>query len=263
VRLRRLVLFAVAALAAGVAGAAIGAHSGESTPGPAPVAAGVPQPVAPAFTPGRPEPLRASPYQSSWAPVRVAATARSAPDARARVVARVDTTTPEDTTNIVVVLGRRADPSGRLWVKVRLAALPNSRTGWLPRSDLGGYGSVETRLVVDLRRLTATLLRRGRPIFRARVGVGQPQWPTPRGEFYVRNRLTKFAGPTYGPLAFGTSARSTHLTDWPDGGFIGIHGTDEPQLIPGRVSHGCIRMRNADILKLARLMPIGTPLTIA
>jgi len=175
VRLRRLVVLGVAALAAGVAGVAIGAHSGESTPGPAPVAAGVPQPVTPAFKPGRPEPLRPAPYRSSFAPVRVAGTARSAPDARAKVVARVETTTPEDTTNIVLVLGRRADRGGRVWVKVRLASLPNSRSGWLPRSALGGYASVETRLVVDLRRLTATLLRRGRPIFRARVGVGRPQ----------------------------------------------------------------------------------------
>jgi lipoprotein-anchoring transpeptidase ErfK/SrfK len=35
-----------------------------------------------------------------------------------------------------------------------------------------------------------------------------------------------------------------------------------PALVPGRVSHGCIRMRNADILTLARRMPIGTPLRI-
>jgi len=33
-------------------------------------------------------------------------------------------------------------------------------------------------------------------------------------------------------------------------------------LIPGRVSHGCVRMRNLDILKLSRMMPVGTPLTI-
>jgi lipoprotein-anchoring transpeptidase ErfK/SrfK len=52
------------------------------------------------------------------------------------------------------------------------------------------------------------------------------------------------------------------LTDWPGGGFIGIHGTDRPALIPGRISHGCIRMRNADILALARRMPVGTPVTI-
>jgi lipoprotein-anchoring transpeptidase ErfK/SrfK len=75
----------------------------------------------------------------------------------------------------------------------------------------------------------------------------------------VRNVTSPF----YGPVAFGTSARSRVLTDWPAGGFIGIHGTDQPEQIPGRISHGCIRMRNTDILRLARLMPIGTPLTIA
>jgi lipoprotein-anchoring transpeptidase ErfK/SrfK len=174
----------------------------------------------------------------------------------------VSTRTPEGTTNIVQVLGRREDAEGRLWLRVALATLPNGRSGWLPRDALGGYASVDTHLVVDLSSLTATLWKQGRAVFRAPVGVGQPRWPTPRGRFYVRNRLTRYAGPTYGPIAFGTSARSEHLTDWPGGGFIGIHGTDEPGLIPGRISHGCVRMRNRDILALARLMPIGTPLTI-
>jgi lipoprotein-anchoring transpeptidase ErfK/SrfK len=63
-------------------------------------------------------------------------------------------------------------------------------------------------------------------------------------------------------VAFGTTARSAVLTDWPDGGFVGIHGTSEPQLVPGRVSHGCIRLRNEDILRLVGLMPVGTPVTI-
>jgi hypothetical protein len=45
--------------------------------------------------------------------------------------------------------------------------------------------------------------------------VGQPQWPTPPGEFYVRDELTDYAGPFYGPVAFGTSVRSSVLTDWP------------------------------------------------
>jgi lipoprotein-anchoring transpeptidase ErfK/SrfK len=89
-----------------------------------------------------------------------------------------------------------------------------------------------------------------------------PAAPTPRGRFYVRNRLTRYRSPVYGPVAFGTSARSETITDWPAGGFVGIHGTDRPDLIPGRVSHGCVRMRNADILRLARLMPIGTPVRI-
>jgi hypothetical protein len=31
---------------------------------------------------------------------------------------------------------------------------------------------------------------------------------------------------------------------------------------PGRVSHGCVRLRNEDIVRLSRLMPVGTPVTI-
>jgi lipoprotein-anchoring transpeptidase ErfK/SrfK len=74
--------------------------------------------------------------------------------------------------------------------------------------------------------------------------------------------LSGFGNPFYGPIAYGTSAKSAVLTDWPGGGFVGIHGTNQPQLIPGRISHGCIRMRNRNILRLSRLMPVGTPLTI-
>lgn len=59
-------------------------------------------------------------------------------------------------------------------------------------------------------------------------------------------------------MAFGTSARSPKVSDWPAGGFVGIHGTNRPDLLPGRVSHGCIRLANRDILRLARLMSIGT-----
>ena len=99
-------------------------------------------------------------------------------------------------------------------------------------------------------------------MWRAPIGIGTDAAPTPAGVFYVRNRLTRYRSPFYGPVAFGTSARSATLTDWPGGGFIGIHGTDRPDLIPGRVSHGCIRLRNAAILRLARLMPIGTPVRI-
>jgi len=43
---------------------------------------------------------------------------------------------------------------------------------------------------------------------------------------------------------------------------IGIHGTDEPQLIPGRPSHGCVRMRNRDITRLWQLIQVGTPVEI-
>ena len=187
--------------------------------------------------------------------------ARAEPRAGARIVARIATRTPERTTNVVLALAR-AERGGRLWIKARLPVLPNNTVGWIPREALGGYNAVSTHLVVSTKTFTATLYRFRKPIFSARVGVGQSRWPTPTGQFYVRNKLTRYASPTYGPLAFGTSARSAVLTDWPAGGYVGIHGTNAPGLIPGRISHGCIRLRNADILRLAELMQPGTPLTV-
>jgi lipoprotein-anchoring transpeptidase ErfK/SrfK len=222
----------------------------------------LPEPVAPAFVPGKPKLLRMSAHVKRWAVVRTVVPARVAPHARAPTITELETQTPEGTTNIVLVLGNRVDGAGRLWIRVRLAVLDEPSTGWVPREALGSYGTVTTRLVVDLGSLQATLFRDGQEVFRADVGVGKPAWPTPRGDFYIRNKLTGYASPMYGPLAFGTSARSRVLTDWPADGFVGIHGTDRPDLLPGRVSHGCIRMRNHDILRLSKLMPIGTPLTI-
>jgi lipoprotein-anchoring transpeptidase ErfK/SrfK len=194
---------------------------------------------------------------SRWAHVLRPVAARSAPSASARTINVVSDTTPEGTNNLVLALESKGP-----WVRVRLAVLPNGTTGWVPRTALGPYRGVWTHLVVNRARRTATLRRRGKVIFRAPVGVGRSYLPTPRGEFYVRMKLAGFEDPMYGPIAFGTSGRAPNLTGWPGGGYIGIHGTDKPQLLPGAVSHGCIRMKNPDILRLARLMPVGTPVTV-
>ncbi len=217
---------------------------------------------APALRVQKPKPLRTERNLSYWSPVLRSVSVRASPAADSPEVALLATRTAEQTPNIVLTLGRSTDARGRVWTRVRLPVLPNNTTGWVPRSALGGLSVVRTRLVVDLERLSATLFRAGKRIFSAPIGVGAPQWPTPRGEFYIRNRLASYSSPFYGPVAFGTSARSEVLTDWPAGGYVGIHGTNQPELLPGRVSHGCIRMRNGDILRLARLLPVGTPLTI-
>jgi hypothetical protein len=196
-----------------------------------------------------------------WAFVIRRVVARSAPSRSAAPVTRLRLLTPENTTNLVQAIEGRRTARG-VWVRVRLPILPNNSTGWVPRRTLGNWRTVRTHLLVDRRRLTLTLYRAGRPVFWARVGVGKPQSPTPAGQFYVRNMLYGFDAPVYGPIAFGTSGRSPVLTDWPGGGFIGIHGTNEPGLLPGRVSNGCIRLRNAEMLRLARLLPVGTPMTV-
>lgn len=199
---------------------------------------------------------------SRWAYVDRTVAARSRPSASARVISRIHPLTPELTSNLALTLAGQINEKGEYWVQVRLPILPNGSTGWVPRNALGPFHKIWTRLVIDRTLFTATLYRRGAAVFTTRVGVGKSYWPTPAGEFYVRNRLTGFTDPIYGPIAFGTNARSAVLTDWPGGGFIGIHGTNQPQILPGRVSHGCVRMPNRAIRRLSRLMPLGTPVTI-
>jgi hypothetical protein len=250
----------LAAVLAGLGGAVLA--RGDDRAEPDAVAPRLPAAPAGALRIGAPERAASGRYESRWAPVRRPVVARARPSAGARPVVRLRTRTPEGTSNIVPALARAQDARGRLWVRVRLPVLPADTTGWVPRSALGGYGTVTTRLVIDRARFTATLYRDGRRIFHARVGVGAAGAPTPAGHFWVRNRLTRYDSPFYGPIALGTGARSPTLTDWPGGGFVGIHGTDRPDLVPGRVSHGCIRLRNRDIVRLSRLLPMGTPMTI-
>jgi lipoprotein-anchoring transpeptidase ErfK/SrfK len=98
-------------------------------------------------------------------------------------------------------------------------------------------------------------------LLRAPVAVGKPGAETPLGQnFYVQWRFVP-ADPFYGSYALETSAYSK-LSDWPGGGVVGIHGTNEPQLVGQAVSHGCIRMRNDDVAKLRSLAPLGTPIDI-
>jgi hypothetical protein len=89
--------------------------------------------------------------------------------------------TAEGTSNLVLVLGRRQDGEGAIWLRVRAPALPDNVDGWVPREALGGYTVVHTRLVLDLDALRATLYSNGEPVFEAQIGIGKPESPTPRG----------------------------------------------------------------------------------
>ncbi len=47
-----------------------------------------------------------------------------------------------------------------------------------------------------------------------------------------------------------------------DNGNYAIHGTNNPSSVGSFVSHGCIRMYNADVLDLYRRTQIGTEVTV-
>ncbi len=190
------------------------------------------------------------------------AAVRARPSTSARRVGRLHYLTEDGPFEVYPVLESHVAVGGRTWLRIRLPMRPNGRTGWVPAADLGSLRAVRTMLRVNRATLRATLYRDGRSVWSSPIGVGKASTPTPAGHFWVRSRLRGLRGdPVYGPYAFGTAAYSV-LSDWPGGGVVGIHGTDQPYLIPGRPSHGCVRVPNAAIARLWPLMPIGTPITI-
>jgi hypothetical protein len=200
----------------------------------------------------------------TWAAwVRKPVPVRARPSPRARAKGSLATATFHGSPEIVLVLGE-AEVRGRSWLRIRYSGL-GTRAGWIPHSAVWPeLLMTENRLVLDLSALRLRLMRGRRVIFSTPVGVGAGGSPTPRGRFYIRERLGPFsnANSIYGALAFGTSAFSPYRTDWPGGGQVGIHGTNQPGLIPGRISNGCVRLRNSAVLRLGRLMRVGTPLLV-
>jgi hypothetical protein len=185
------------------------------------------------------------------------------PTVTGRQVGRLRLLTEDGAGEVYIVLRRYVDEAKRTWLRIRVPRRPNGSTGWVLARELGPVHKIATHLVIDRTRLRATLYRAGRSIWSSPVGVGKPGTPTPRGNFWIREKLVALGGsnPIYGPYALGTSAYSV-LTDWPGGGVVGIHGTNQPELIPGRPSHGCVRVPNAAITRLYHLVPVGTPVTI-
>jgi L,D-transpeptidase catalytic domain len=199
---------------------------------------------------------------SRWAYPDNHARVRSRPTGHARRVATLHWLTEDNLPEIYLVLASWRDSHGNEWVKIRVPKRPNGVTGWVPRAALRQYTSISTFLDLNRSSLVLTLYRAGKVVMSAHVGIGSGANPTPRGNFYVREKFRVLGSPVYGPYALGTSAYAPHLTDWPGGGVVGLHGTNEPGLIPGRPSHGCIRLKNRDILRLYRLAERGTPIDI-
>jgi lipoprotein-anchoring transpeptidase ErfK/SrfK len=198
---------------------------------------------------------------SRWAYPQAPAAVLRLPSPGARVVDHLRFLTGDGQAQVYLAL-RSYTTGTSTWIKVSVPRRPNGIAGWVPAAALGKMHVTSERLRVNREQLRATLYRDGQPIWRAPVGIGRSSLPTPAGHFYVTEKLTALGGAFYGPYAIGTSAYAPTLSEWPGGGVIGIHGTDEPQLIPGHPSHGCIRLRNSDIARLWRMIDVGTPIEI-
>lgn len=194
-----------------------------------------------------------------WAYSVEAVAIRATPSASGRVTGHLRLWTEDNFPEDYLVLAQRVYPN-ETWFEVRIPGRPNGRKGWVPEEALGNLTVTHKHVVVDEEHLRVTVYLSGRKVFSAPVGIGKTSTPTPKGNYWIRERF-RSTDPFYGPYAFGTADYST-LSEWPHGGVVGIHGTDQPGLIPGRPSHGCIRLKNADVSRLWQLVGVGTPLTV-
>lgn len=150
------------------------------------------------------------------------------------------------------------------WLRVLLPLRPNGSSGWIRARDVV-LRTDPYRVDVRLSAHRLVVRRGGRVVLRTAIGVGRAVTPTPRGLAFV-TVLLRQPDPRglYGPWAFGLSLYSPVLSSFGGGrGQVGIHGTDAPAGIGRDVSHGCIRLPNAAIERLARILPLGTPVRIA
>ena len=106
------------------------------------------------------------------------------------------------------------------------------------------------RIIVDLSQRMLYLLEDNIVVRGFPVGIGSVLNQSPEGEYTIINKQANPGGP-YGAFWMGLS--KPHY---------GIHGTNNPSSIGKRVSRGCIRMYNADVLTLSRMVSVGTRVTI-
>ncbi len=100
------------------------------------------------------------------------------------------------------------------------------------------------------------------------VAIGQDGWETPQGTFRVIDRQTYplWEHPITKEL-IGNDPRNPlgtrWISFWTDGFHsIGFHGTNRDDSVGQAVSHGCLRMRNADIEALYDSVALGTPVLV-
>jgi L,D-transpeptidase catalytic domain len=153
------------------------------------------------------------------------------------------------------VTDTRTMAGGEQWLRVMLPHQDFGREAWV-RAESFRLVRLREKIVVDLSSFTLRHYRNGRLVHRFGVGIGRPEYPTPLGTYFIMAKLQQgLPSGAYGVYTLGTSAFSPVIND----GRVGIHGTADPTDPGLQVSHGCIRVYNADMLKL-KGVPIGTPL---
>lgn len=157
------------------------------------------------------------------------------------------------------------DAAARLLKPGRRTVKPKIRKRDLPRV----YPTIVT---IDKANFRLRLFKRLRYVKSYGVATGLPAYPTPSGQFRITNKAVNptwtapnspWAGEMAGQSVSGGAPNNPLKARWlgiVNG--VGIHGTGQEWSIGSRASHGCLRMRVADVIDLYPRVPVGTPVLI-
>jgi lipoprotein-anchoring transpeptidase ErfK/SrfK len=137
------------------------------------------------------------------------------------------------------------------------------QSGWI---RLAGLRREKThiRVVASLSSRRMKIQKGCRTLFSTPMAIGAAASPSPRGLFWVTDPTpVPASAPQFGSYAFGLSTIQPNTPPgWSGGNQMAIHGTNNPSSIGTPASAGCLRVSEATLTKLRRLLRVGTPVEI-
>lgn len=125
-----------------------------------------------------------------------------------------------------------------------------------------------TELVIKLRERRVYVYQKKQVLAKYPIAIGRSGWETPTGNFKVLHKEHNpawehpFTGKVISPGPDNPLGKAW-IAFWTDGrNQIGFHGTPQENLVGQAVSHGCVRMRNKDVLALFEQVDVGTPVKV-
>ncbi len=131
-----------------------------------------------------------------------------------------------------------------------------------------------TYLVLRLKARRLDLMKDDARVASFPIAIGRRGHETPTGTFHVEEKVVRPDFPKVDPdeptrlLALIPPGPDNPLGErWIGfahgaGWTVGIHGTPHPELLGQAVSGGCIRMRNADVMRVYDQVELGTPVVV-
>jgi lipoprotein-anchoring transpeptidase ErfK/SrfK len=167
--------------------------------------------------------------------------------------------------HVLLVLDSRMY-KGKAWLRVALPNRPNGSSGWI-REDFVRLATTHWRITVNRAAHSVTVYRDGRKQRSFLAVIGKSATPTPRGLYAIYEKLPQPDPKGFlGPWALHLTAFSDVLFNYGGGpGRVAIHGRDGTSLadpLGSSASHGCVRVDDVNILWMARVVPLGTPVLI-